>query len=75
MPKLPTLTAKKVIKALHKDGFRLERISGSHHVLIKENHRLSVAIPVHSGKDLGRGLLKSILKQADLTEAEFLKLL
>lgn len=75
MPRLPTLTAKKLIKALKKDGYVLNRITGSHHIFTKKSAKRTVAIPVHAGKDLGRGLVKSILKQAKLTEQELLDLL
>jgi len=34
-----------------------------------------VTIPVHSGQDIGRGLLRKILRDAELTWEEFLELL
>ena len=75
MPRLPTLTAKKLIKAIKKNGYILERTTGSHHIFTKESTKTTISVPVHPGKDLGRGLVKSILKQAKLTEKELLKLL
>lgn len=76
MPKLPTLTAKKFIKAIKKDGFYLDRSKGSHHTFLNPHKPdSSVVVPVHPGQDLGKGLLKSLIKDAKLTEAQFLKLL
>ena len=75
MPKLPALTAKKFIKIISKQGYKLNRITGSHHIFVNLVNKSTLAIPVHAGKDLGKGLLKSLLKQAKISEADFLKLL
>ena len=32
MPKLPSLTPKKIIKILESRGFALDRVKGSHHI-------------------------------------------
>jgi len=34
-----------------------------------------VTVPVHRGTDIGRGLLRKILRDAELTREEFLSLL
>lgn len=57
------MTGKEVIKILKKNGWQLERITGSHHIMWKDGNR-SVPVPVHGKKDLGPGLLKAIFKQA-----------
>jgi len=76
MSKLPTLTAQKFIKAIKKDGFYLDRSRGSHQTFLNVNKPAStVVIPVHPGHDLGKGLLKSLIKDAGFTEKEFLDLL
>ncbi len=59
------MTGKEVIKILQKNGWELERINGSHHIMWKEGYR-SVPVPVHGKKDLGPGLLNSIFKQAGI---------
>lgn len=58
------MTGKEVIRLLAKNGWILDRIKGSHHIMIKENKTLSV--PVHGSKDLGKGLLNKILKEGGL---------
>lgn len=72
MAKLPALKSKKVIKVLEKAGFSFVRQKGSHRIYIKEN--VGVTIPFHN-KDLKKGTLRHIIKQAGLTIKEFLKLL
>ena len=73
--RLPTLTARKVIRALERGGFILVRVTGSHHLYEHPDRpdRL-VPVPLHPG-DLKRPVLKSIIKQVGLTEDEFLRLL
>ena len=72
MPKFPSLKPKQVIRALQKAGFVFVRQKGSHQIYIKE--RFAITIPVHN-KELKRGTLKHIIKQAGFEVVEFLKLL
>ncbi|MEH2192549.1 MAG: type II toxin-antitoxin system HicA family toxin [Nostoc sp.] len=74
MPKLPVITGKTVINALEKIGFQAVRQKGSHVQMERENGRL-VTIPVHAGKTIGKGLLRKILRDAELTREEFIALL
>ena len=54
---------KDLIKLLRKNGWKLDRINGSHHIFRKEG--ISISIPLH-GKDVPAGLLHRILKDAGL---------
>lgn len=74
MPKLPALTGNTVISALEKAGFQMMRQKGSHVRIIHADGRV-VTIPVHAGKTIGRGLLRKILRDAELTREEFIALL
>lgn len=56
------MNGKQVIKALEAKGFRLLRVSGSHHIL--SNGERKVTVPVHGSVDLKIGTFKSIEKQA-----------
>jgi len=58
------MTGRELVRLLEKDGWVLDRIKGSHHIMIKDNKTLSV--PVHSSKDLGKGLLNKLLKEGGL---------
>ena len=64
--KLPRIKAAEVIRALEKTGFFLSRQSGSHKIY-KNREGKRVTVPYHAGKILHPKLLKSILKDADLT--------
>ena len=69
MAKLPDVTSKEVVKVLEKFGFIETRMKGAHKVLKREN--IIVVVPIHN-KSVGKGLLKSILRQANLTVEEFI---
>ena len=58
------MTGKELIKLLKDNGWRLDRIQGSHHIMIKGKNTLSV--PVHANKELGKGLLHALMKQGNL---------
>jgi len=53
-----------LIKLLKEKGWELDRIEGSHHIMIKGKKTLSV--PVHGNKDMGKGLLHALMKQGGL---------
>ena len=74
MPKLPALTGNEVINVLKKVGFQVMRQKGSHVRMQHEDGRV-VTIPVHAVKTIGRGLLRKILRDAELTREELIGLL
>ena len=74
MSRLPQVNPRKLVSALKKAGFKEYDQNGSHLILVDEERDLQTSVPIHSG-DIGRGLLKKILKQAGLSEEEFRKLL
>lgn len=74
MPKLPSLTPEKVIKILEKRGFVLDRIKGSHHIYYHPDTHKRAVVPLHK-KDLPKGTLLEILKQAGISEEELNDLL
>lgn len=61
------MTRKQLKKLLVESGWRLDRISGSHHIMIRDGRR-SIPIPVHGNADLPKGLINAILKQAGIKE-------
>jgi predicted RNA binding protein YcfA (HicA-like mRNA interferase family) len=71
---LRPVSAEKVIKALSKIGFQPVRQRGSH-LFMKHPDGRSTVIPVHSGEELGRGVLKEILNDVGMSNEEFLDLL
>lgn len=71
--KLPLLSAQELIKILRKLGFQEIRQRGSHKYLKHADGRTTV-VPIHPGRDIGRGLLLEILKEIEISREEFLKL-
>ncbi len=74
MPKLPSLTPQKIIKVLEKKGFVLDRIKGSHHIYYHPEMKRKVIVPLHK-RDLPKGTLLEILKQAGINKEELRELL
>ena len=55
-----------MIAALRRAGFAVVRIKGSHHPLKRPDGRC-IVVPVHAGKIIGPGLMKTILDDAEMT--------
>ncbi|HSY98930.1 MAG TPA: type II toxin-antitoxin system HicA family toxin [Terriglobales bacterium] len=73
MTRLPRLRGKEVVRILGGIGFQVVRTRGSHVFLRHEDGRVTT-VPVHSGETLGPGLLRSILRDVEMTVDELLKL-
>ena len=73
MSRMPQVTARELIHFLKSQGFIEDRQSGSHLTLWHEGRRVSVTVPVHSGCDVGRGLVVRILKDAGFSVHDFLR--
>ncbi|MBU0978914.1 MAG: type II toxin-antitoxin system HicA family toxin [Patescibacteria group bacterium] len=71
MVKLPALKSKDVAKKLIKLGFQISRQTGSHARLIHPDGR-ATTVALHN-RDLPKGTLKGILRQSEISLAEFLK--
>ncbi len=75
MHRIQPLKPHKLIKALQKAGFKVIRQRGSHIILMHEEKRIRIVIPVHPSKDVKVGLVRAIIREAKLSREEFLKLL
>ncbi len=67
---MKTISGKRMSNILKKNGWVLSRVTGSHHIFIKENNNLRITVPIHGNKDLKNGLQKAIMKQALISEKE-----
>ena len=72
MPKLPVVSGDRAIRAFERVGYRVVRQRGSHVRLhhVSDPARQPLTIPRH--RELGRGLLRKLLRDANLTLEEFL---
>ncbi len=63
---LPMLKADEIIKSLKKHGFVVVRQKGSH-VRLRHGDGRVTSVPNHPGQDIGKGLLRKILRDTELT--------
>jgi predicted RNA binding protein YcfA (HicA-like mRNA interferase family) len=61
-----------MVRFLTDHGFTVLRIRGSHHVLARETLRTTV--PVHRNQTLKIGTLRGILRDIEMSPAEFAEL-
>jgi predicted RNA binding protein YcfA (HicA-like mRNA interferase family) len=73
-PRLPRATASEAIRALERSGFTLVRQSGSHRIYKNATGRRAT-VPFHAGEILHPKLLRSILRDAELSIEQFIALL
>jgi predicted RNA binding protein YcfA (HicA-like mRNA interferase family) len=66
MARLPILKAHEIIRALEKAGFQRVRQRGGHARLKHPDGRVT-SVPVHTGEDIDRWLLKKILRDAKIS--------
>jgi predicted RNA binding protein YcfA (HicA-like mRNA interferase family) len=75
MSGLPVLRPRQLIRALERAGFFVHHVRGSHHYLRHPDRPgVLVTVPFHN-RDLKRGTLRAILRQAGLTPQELQDLL
>jgi len=74
LPKISPLNPQKLIKILQTAGFKIIRQKGSHVIMI-DDRKTRIVIPVHPGKNVKPGLIRAIIKEAGLSREDFFKLL
>lgn len=74
MSGLSPIKAQKLLKILKKLGYEERRQKGSHIFIAHPNGNTTV-VPMHPTKAIGKGLLRSILQDIDISPEEFKKLL
>ena len=70
--RLPALKARDLISVLKKLGFNEVRQRGAH-ICFKHPDGRFTLVPRHSGEDVGRGLLRQILREINISPEEFSK--
>ncbi len=73
--KLPSLRPKDVVRALERLGFESWRQKGSHLTLYRAADRRVLTIPMHFAKDIPKGTLRTIIREAGLSVQQFVNLL
>ena len=70
--KLPILSGKEVVRAFATDGWTIARQRGSHTILVKTGSMATLSVPDH--REVARGTLRSLIREAGLTSDEFIAL-
>lgn len=75
MPKLPAISGEKAVKCFEKLGYEVSRQKGSH---IRMHHKYDkkkkpLTIPKH--RELGRGLLRKLIRDAEISIDKLIELL
>ena len=73
MSKLTVISSQNICSVLRKLGFELIRQKGSHAFYRHPDGR-STVVPMHKGEDLGRGMIRSILRETEISVDEYEKL-
>jgi predicted RNA binding protein YcfA (HicA-like mRNA interferase family) len=73
MTKPPLLSGKEIVKAFEKSGYYRLSQKGSHTKIRNDTRQITLIIPDH--KEVDRWTLRGIIKDAELTVEEFIKLL
>jgi predicted RNA binding protein YcfA (HicA-like mRNA interferase family) len=70
--RLPVISGDEFVTAVRKLGYIWDHTEGSHMILLHPSGR-RLSVPRH--KELGRGLLRSLIRDAGLSREEFIRLL
>ena len=68
----PVLKANELIRVLKNHGFQIVRQKGSHVRLRHADGRVT-SVPFHPGQDIGKGLLRKILRDTELSLEDIYK--
>lgn len=64
------VNAREMCKALERQGWSLERITGSHYIYNRPGARRPISVPMHGSKTLKTGTQRSIMRETGLTDAD-----
>jgi predicted RNA binding protein YcfA (HicA-like mRNA interferase family) len=71
--RLPVISGQEALKAFEKAGWQHVRNKGDHMIMTKSHLPYNLSIPHH--RELDRGLLRGLIRDAGLTVEEFVRLL
>ena len=64
------MSGKELAKILERHGWPCLRIHGSHYIFGKPGSIVRLSLPIHGNQTLKAGLLRHLLKMAELTESD-----
>jgi predicted RNA binding protein YcfA (HicA-like mRNA interferase family) len=63
------VSGKELARIVQQRGWSLARIHGSHHIFVKSGRRERIVIPIHGNQPLKIGMLRALMKIAELDES------
>ncbi len=67
---MKSVSGRELARLLERRGWQLLRVNGSHHIYGKPGSVVRLSIPIHGNKALKAGLLRHLLKMAEIEEGE-----
>ena len=65
------VSGREFARIIERRGWQLLRVSGSHHIYGKTDSAIRLSVPIHGNQDLKRGLLRHLIKLAEIDEGDF----
>jgi predicted RNA binding protein YcfA (HicA-like mRNA interferase family) len=73
LSRLGSYKGEEVVRAFQRAGWKITRQRSSHVILERESYEATLSIPVHKGKNVKRGTLRDLIKDAKMGVDEFLE--
>ena len=73
MSRLGSYRSEEVVRAFQRAGWKVTRQRSTHVILEKEGYEATLSVPVHKGKNVKRGTLRDLIRDARMSLDEFLK--
>ncbi len=67
---MKSVSGRELARIAERKGWVLLRVHGSHHIYGKAGSVVRLSIPVHGNKPLKAGLLRHLIKLAEIKESE-----
>ncbi len=67
---MKTLSGRELARVLERHGWELMRTHGSHHIYGRAGSVVRLSVPVHGNRPLKVGLLRHLMKMAELEEGD-----
>ena len=68
---MKSVTGREFARLIERRGWTLLRVSGSHHIYGKSGSVVRLSVPIHGNKPLKTGLLRHLMKLAELSDEDF----
>jgi predicted RNA binding protein YcfA (HicA-like mRNA interferase family) len=66
---VPVMSGREVVRAFQNRGWGVDRQTGSHIIMSKDGEIVTLSVPDH--REVARGTLRGLIRQAGLTVQEF----